>query len=70
MKGGSERSPAREIAVEPLTMERWSDFERLFGPRGACGGCWCMWWRETYSEFERLKGAGNKRAMKRLVDSG
>lgn len=28
--------------VEPATRERWSDLERLFGERGACGGCWCM----------------------------
>lgn len=29
-----------------------------------------MWWRETHAEFERLKGAGNKRAMRRIVSSG
>ncbi len=31
---------AREVGdleVHPLTPERWGDFERLFGPRGACG---------------------------------
>ncbi|MDJ0849995.1 MAG: GNAT family N-acetyltransferase [Myxococcota bacterium] len=58
------------LAFHPLTPERWSDFEALFGPRGACGGCWCMLWRLTRSEFERQKGAGNKRAMRRLVRSG
>jgi GNAT superfamily N-acetyltransferase len=46
------------------------DFEGLFGPRGACGGCWCMWWRLAGSEFEKRKGAGNKRSMKRIVRSG
>ena len=54
----------------PLTKERWPDFEKLFGKRGACGGCWCMWWRLTRSEFERGKGEPNRRAMKRLVESG
>lgn len=29
-----------------------------------------MWWRRARSEFERNKGAGNKRAMKRLVQKG
>ena len=53
-----------------LTPARWKDFERLFGERGACGGCWCMWFRFTNSEFERRKGAGNKRAMKALVSKG
>jgi len=54
----------------PLTPDRWSDFEKLFGPRGACGGCWCMWYRLKRSEFEKQKGEGNKKAMKTLVDGG
>lgn len=29
-----------------------------------------MWWRLTGSEFEKRKGAGNKRSMKRIVRSG
>jgi GNAT superfamily N-acetyltransferase len=29
-----------------------------------------MWWRLKRSEFERQKGEGNRRAMKRVVDSG
>jgi GNAT superfamily N-acetyltransferase len=56
--------------VHHLSWERWPDFERLFGERGACGGCWCMFWRQTRAEFEAGKGAGNKRAMKALVRSG
>src|SRR5688572_10778890 len=32
-------------AFHPLTPDRWDDLVRLFGPKGACGGCWCMWWR-------------------------
>ena len=46
------------------------DFVTLFGERGACGGCWCMLWRLTRKQFESQKGAGNKLAMKALVDSG
>ena len=29
-----------------------------------------MWWRLKRSEFDRQKGEGNRRAMKRIVDSG
>jgi GNAT superfamily N-acetyltransferase len=29
-----------------------------------------MWWRLKRSEFEKRKGAGNKRAMKRIIASG
>ncbi|UCE42730.1 MAG: GNAT family N-acetyltransferase [Candidatus Aminicenantes bacterium] len=54
----------------PLTKERWSDFEELFGERGACGGCWCMWWRLRHSEFKKQKGEGNRKAMKAIVDKG
>ena len=25
----------------------------LFGPRGAYGGGWCMWWRLTRKVFEQ-----------------
>ena len=64
--------PSKRIAprVLPLTPGRWPDFEKLFGPRGACAGCWCMEPRQTRSEWERLKGAKNRRLMKRLVDEG
>jgi GNAT superfamily N-acetyltransferase len=54
----------------PLTPERWSDFEELFGPRGAYGGCWCMWWRLTRREFEANQGQGNREAMRSLVETG
>jgi GNAT superfamily N-acetyltransferase len=54
----------------PLTSERWSDFEKLFGPRGGYGGCWCMWWRITRKEFELNGGEGNHQAMKKLVEGG
>ncbi len=65
-----ERRVAPDLEVHPLTPHRWQDLERLFGPRGACGGCWCMWWRVTRSQFAKQKGAGNRRALKKLVESG
>jgi len=58
------------VVCRPLTPKRWDDFVELFGPNGACAGCWCMWWRQTRAEFERLHGAGNRRAMRRIVDGG
>lgn len=62
--------PAPPLTFRPLTPARWPDLEKLFGPRGACGGCWCMYWRLRRSLYERKKGAGNKRAFKRIVSSG
>jgi GNAT superfamily N-acetyltransferase len=58
------------LEIHPLTPDRWGDFEDLFGQKGACGGCWCMWWRLERSEFEARKGEGNRTAMRGLVDSG
>lgn len=60
----------RSISVKPLTPSRWLDFEQLFGPRGACAGCWCMAYRQTRSEFEKRKGLSNKRAFRSIVDAG
>lgn len=58
------------LECHPLTPERWNDFETLFGPRGACGGCWCMVWRLRRADYEKNKGAGNKEAMHELVRAG
>jgi len=33
------------LTFHPLTPKRWTDFEVLFGPKGVCAGCWCMWWQ-------------------------
>lgn len=63
-------SPLPAFKVYPLTPSRWQDFETLFGARGACGGCWCMWWRLKRADFEKRKGNRNKQAMKRIVTGG
>jgi len=62
---------SRKFRFEPLTPGRWDDFAALFGPRGAVGGCWCMWWRvKKRSDWDRVKGAANKRAFKGIVQRG
>lgn len=53
----------------PVTKENWKDFEQLFGEKGACAGCWCMSWLLSKKDFDANKGAGNKKKMKKLVDS-
>jgi len=69
-KTTNEPKPPSDPAFHPLTQERWPDLELLFGPRGACGGCWCMFWRLKHSEFELLKGDGNRALLKAIVVSG
>ena len=65
-----ENDSRARLTFQPLTSERWTDFEALFGKNGALGGCWCMWWRITRAEFEKQKGEGNRKAMKSIVMSG
>lgn len=56
-----------EIICHPLTPDRWKDVESLFGERGACAGCWCMWWRLPRKEWTARKGEKNKLAFKAVV---
>jgi len=66
----SKQTEFSRLEFHPLTSERWADLENLFGKRGACGGCWCMWWRLKRSDFMRQRGNENRLALKKIVDSG
>ena len=60
-----------KLAVRDLSPALWPALEELDGPRGACGGCWCMYWRlEKGERWDDLKGAPAKRRFKSLVTSG
>lgn len=59
--------PTLPLTFQPATPARWNDVVKLFGERGACGGCWCMFWRLPRKEFDAGKGEGNKRALQRIV---
>ncbi|MBX5326805.1 MAG: GNAT family N-acetyltransferase [Candidatus Bathyarchaeia archaeon] len=58
------------LELHPLTPKHWTDLEKLFGPRGACGGCWCMWWRLPRSQFMKQRGDENRKALKNIVEAG
>lgn len=58
------------VDVVPATPDRWEDLEGLFGPRGACAGCWCQYWRVQAGEFEAGKGEANREALRRQVRGG
>ena len=59
-----------QLQFHPATASHWADIEELFGERGACGGCWCMFWRVPRKQYEADKGARNKRAFQKIVKSG
>ena len=59
-----------KLSFHPLTPDRWADFAKLFGPRGGCAGCWCMYPRLRGPEYKAGSGDGNRRAMQRIVKAG
>jgi GNAT superfamily N-acetyltransferase len=65
-----ERRPASRITVRPVTPDRWDDVEKLFGQNGACAGCWCMFFKQSRQDFERKKGAENRKLLRGVVRSG
>jgi len=58
-----------KFEIRPLTADLWPALEDLFGKRGACNGCWCMYWRigATYRKRPRDK---NKAAFKQIIKNG
>jgi GNAT superfamily N-acetyltransferase len=59
-----------QLSFLPLTPDLWADFEHLFGPRGACGGCWCMFWKLRGKAFDENTGEPTRQMQKSIVDSG
>jgi GNAT superfamily N-acetyltransferase len=57
-----------QLRFEPLTKKNWNNFVQLFGNRGACGNCWCMYYRLSKPDFIEGKVEDrNKNAMREIV---
>jgi GNAT superfamily N-acetyltransferase len=63
-------SDSRTLSFRPLTPDLWADFELLFGPRGACAGCWCTFWKLRGKAFDENTGEPARQMQKSIVDSG
>jgi ribosomal protein S18 acetylase RimI-like enzyme len=57
----------KSLSYKPLSVSTWESLLKLFGDRGACGGCWCMTWRLQNKEYEKNKGANNRELLYQLV---
>lgn len=67
-EANSEPDFLNQLTFEPLTKSNWNKFVRLFGDRGACGNCWCMYYRLSAPDFREGKMDNrNKDAMKEIV---
>jgi GNAT superfamily N-acetyltransferase len=58
-----------KLTIRALTSDLWPAFEDLFGKRGACNGCWCMYPR-IGTQYRRRQGSANKRAFRAIVEQG
>jgi len=58
-----------DLTFHPLTQNLWRDFEILFGPNGACGGCWCMYWKLRGKAFEEAAGDTARQMHKSIIDA-
>ena len=72
MKKQSDTRDSLAIHIRPLESSDWPVIVQLFGEKGACGGCWCMWPRVPRGGklWEDLKGAKNRERFRRLVRAG
>jgi GNAT superfamily N-acetyltransferase len=58
------------LTFQPLTWENWKDLEKLFGEDRICRSCWCMWWRQSSSEWEKRRGSERREALRTIVSQG
>lgn len=55
--------------IRPLTPDLWPAFVDVVGPNGACGGCFCMYWR-IGTRYQRRSRAANRADFHRVVKRG
>lgn len=58
------------VEVVPLTIERWPALEDLFGPQGACYGCWCTYFRLPPAKRRAGTRETNKAHLMSRVEAG
>lgn len=59
-----------DLSFKPLRRNLWTDLEELFGPRGACAGCWCMFWKLRGRAYDDARGYETRQMHKSIIDSG
>jgi GNAT superfamily N-acetyltransferase len=70
MPSNGVKTKTMKMVFRPLTTENWQDFETLFGQRGACGGCWCMFWKKPRKQYHADVYEKNRLDQKRIVEKG
>jgi GNAT superfamily N-acetyltransferase len=58
------------MEFEELSAATWPLFERLLGPSGLQGGCWCAFFRMTGSRFRGTDAAQRKQHVRTACERG
>ena len=59
------------IVCRELEPRLWPQLEALFGKHGACGGCWCWYWRLAGGEhWDDVKGEVAHERLRHAVQTG
>ena len=56
------------LAIRPVTPELWPLLETLFGPQGACYGCWCSYFRLAPKQRDALSRDDKKLLLKQATE--
>lgn len=57
------------LRIAPLTPDLWPALEDLFGEKGACTACWCMYWR-LGAAYRKRSPELNHKDFRRVVSDG
>jgi GNAT superfamily N-acetyltransferase len=63
-------TPRPRLIFHPVTPDRWTDVEALFGKNGGCAGCWCQFFKLPNAQFRSGLGSSNRAAFRRSVMRG
>lgn len=66
---GEVKTPLEGLIVRPVSAKLWPALEDLFGERGACAGCWCMYWR-IGAAYRKRESSDNRRDFHAVVSEG
>ena len=61
--------PQPNLEIRPLTPQLWPALADLFGPLGACNGCWCIYGR-IGAAYRKRPRKQNKAAFREIVKKG
>lgn len=55
------------LDIRPVTSDLWPSLETLFGPQGACYGCWCSYFRLAPKQRDALSRDEKKQHLKQVA---